>query len=324
VPPSSVRDLATRRLPPAFTLTFASEDTDAFSERLAEAQCLFGVPRGRIDGALLARAPALKLAQLLRKGVDKVDIPACVERGVRVATIGDLTAGAVAEHTLMLMLAVSRKLLWQHEAVVSGRWTHAKPWQLPTDGVDSVPEVAFRGLDGMALGIVGLGPIGRRVATLASAFGMTVRAATRTGTPGSSRDGIALVDLDQLLESSDIVSLHVGLSEHTRDFIGAAELARMRRGALLINTARGQLVDERALVEALDSGHIAGAGLDTLRSEPPEPRCPLVRHPGVVFTPHTGWLSESSWERAIQFGYDNVVRYTAGEALQFEVTKTRR
>lgn len=324
--PASVRALAEARSPPGCTLDILAPSHPGYGEALAAAGCLMGLPRGRIDEAFLARAPRLALIQLLRTGHELVDLAAAARAGVRVATIGDLTAAAVAEHTLMLMLALGRRLRAQHEAVVTGGWLDVKPWQRPGGDVDAVPEAIFDGLAGKTLGVLGLGAIGGRVARLAAAFGMTVQALARPGERGAAerepepeRGGVPLVPLEALLETSDVISLHLRLSAETANLLDAAAFARMKRGAYLVNTARGELVDEAALLGALERGQLAGAALDTLRQEPPPAGHPLLGRADVLFTPHTAWLTRESWRRTLELAFGNVERLRAGQPLQHEV-----
>jgi phosphoglycerate dehydrogenase-like enzyme len=313
--PRSVRRVAEELLPPACSLDIMSPAHPGFADALAAAGCLMGLPRARLDEAFLARAPRLALIQLLRSGHELVDLAATERARIAVATVGDTTAGAVAEHCLMLMLALCRRLRWQHDAVVTGGWLAAKPWQLPSGDPDSVPEVHFDGLAGRTLGIVGLGEIGARVARLAGAFGMVVQGAAHR--PGEhERGGVPLVPLEALLETSDVVSLHLRLSPRTARIMDARAFARMRRGAFLVNTARGELVDEAALIDALDRGQLAGAALDTLQREPPPADHPLLGRPDVLLTPHTAWLTRESWRRTLEHGFANVARHLAGQPLQ--------
>lgn len=312
--PASVRQLAQALLPAGCTLEILAASHPTYAGALARADVLMGLPRARMDAAFFAAAPKLRLVQLMRAGHELVDLAAAAARGVVVSTVGATTSPMVAEHTLMMMLALVHKLRWQHQAVVEQRWLVAKPWQLPSGDVDSVPEVVFDGLAGKTLGIVGLGEIGRRVARLAEAFGMTViGAAHRDGE--TARDGVPLVPLGALLAEADVVSLHVRLTPATKNLIDASALARMRRGSYLVNTARGELVDEAALLAALERGHLAGAALDTLQKEPPPADHPLLGRDDVLLTPHTAWLSRTSWQRTLEFGYANVVRFLAGDAL---------
>jgi phosphoglycerate dehydrogenase-like enzyme len=316
--PRSVRELAHRLVPSGSSLAILAASDPRYPDALAEAECLMGLPRDRYDAAFFGRAPRLRLIQLLRAGHELIDLEAAAAAGVQVATVGEATSDSVAEHCLMLMLALCRKLRWQHDAVVTGGWLRAKPWQLPSGDVDSVPEIGFDGLSGRTLGILGLGAIGGRVARLARAFGMTVQALART--PGAAGPGeIPRVPLEVLLETADVLSLHLRLSAETRHLLGREALARVRRGAYLVNTARGALVDEVALDEALDRGQRAGAALDTLEKEPPRADHPLVGRADVLLTPHTAWLSSESWRRTLDFGVANVARFVAGEALRSAV-----
>ena len=319
--PRSVRSLAEELVPPACSLDIMAASHPGYDGALATAECIMGLPRARFDAALLARAPRLALIQLLRAGHELVDLAATEQAGIQVATVGDTTAATVAEHCLMLMLALCRKLRWQHDSVVSGGWLAVKPWQLPGGDVDSVPEVHFDGLAGRTLGLLGVGEIGSRVAKLASAFGMTVQGlAHRTGE--QVRHGVPLVPLATLLETSDVVSLHLRLSAETRRIMNAEAFARMRRGSFLVNTARGELVDEEALAGALAHGQLAGAALDTLQHEPPAPDHPLLGRPEVLLTPHTAWLTRESWRRTLAFGFANVERFRAGQPLRSLVRPT--
>ncbi|HEX7843508.1 MAG TPA: NAD(P)-dependent oxidoreductase, partial [Kofleriaceae bacterium] len=170
--PRSVRGLAEALVPAGCSLDILPASHAGFADALAAADCLMGLSRARYDAAFLAGAPRLALIQLLRAGHELVDLAAAERAGIRVANIADTTSAAVAEHCLMLMLALCRRLRWQHDAVIRGDWFAVKPWQLPSGDVDSVPEVQFDGLAGRTLGLLGLGPIGARVARLATAFGM--------------------------------------------------------------------------------------------------------------------------------------------------------
>lgn len=316
--PRSVRELAHQLLPAGCTLDIMAPSHPDYGDAIARAECLIGLPRNRFDDAFFAKAPQLRLVQLMRAGHELIDLAAAARANVQVATVGATTSAIVAEHCLMLMLALGRKLRWQHDAVTSGGWLVAKPWQLPSGDVDSVPEVVFDGLGGRTLGVLGLGEIGLRVARLATAFGMTVQALARADAP--ARDGIPRVPFEALLETSDVVSLHLRLSKETTRIMNADAFARMRPGAYLVNTARGELVDEAALLAALTSGRLAGAALDTLEKEPPAADHPLFGRPDVLLTPHTAWLSRESWQRTLAYGFANVQRFRAGEPLHSHVT----
>jgi glycerate dehydrogenase len=321
--PQRIRALANELAPAWCQLEIMAVSHPGYDQAVAAAECIMGLPRMRFDADFLARAPRLALIQLMRTGHELIDLAATERAGIQVATVGNVIAGTVAEHCLMLMMALGRKLRWQHDAVVNGGWLVAKPWQLPSGDVDSVPEVELDGLAGRTLGIVGLGHIGTRVAQLARAFGMTVQGVVRH--PDEvTRGDLPLVPLATLLATSDVVSLHLPLSSETARIMNAEAFARMRRGAYLINTARGELVDETALIEALARGQLAGAALDTLQREPPPADHPLLNRPDVLLTPHTAWLTLDSWRRMLAFGFANIERFRAGQPLESQVRAARR
>ncbi len=318
--PASVRALAERQLPAGCTLEImAASHPDYAGRGRARAECLMGLPRARFDAAFFARARrSCGLVQLLRAGHELVDLPAAAARPAsRSPRSADATASIVAEHCLMLMLALVRKLRWQHEAVVHDRWLVAKPWQLPNGDVDSVPEMVFQGLEGRTLAILGLGAIGSRVAA-ARARIRDDRA--RPGRDSGSENGAGAMcpcsRCPSFLAGSDVVSLHLRLSPETKQIIDERALSHVRPGAFLINTARGELVDETALLGALNRGQLAGAALDTLAKEPPPTDHPLLRRDDVLLTPHTAWLTRESWQRTFDVGFANVQRFLNGEALR--------
>jgi glyoxylate reductase len=232
-------------------------------DEIGRADALICLISDRIDAPLLDAAPNLRIVANHGVGLDNVDVPACTRRRVAVSNTPDVLTEDTADLTIALLLAVARRLGEAEAVLRSGAWTGWEPGQLL--GTE---------LGGRTLGIVGFGRIGRAVATRAAAFGMRVV---------HSRP----LPLDELLAASDVVSLHCPLTAETRDLIGRAELARMKPGAILLNTARGLLVDEEALADALESGHLGGAGLDVYRDEPKlSPR--LLRAPRAVLLPHVG------------------------------------
>lgn len=319
--PRTVRELAHSLVPSGCTLEILATSHPDYAKAVASAQCLMGLPRNKFDEAFFATAPELKLIQLMRAGHELIDLAAAARAGVQVATVGEATSSIVAEHTLMMMLALGKKLRWQDSAVRSNQWLVAKPWQRPAGDVDSVPEIVFHGLGGRTLGLLGLGAIGLRVARLAQAFGMTVQALARPG--AKDEPGIRRLPLDELLATSDVVSLHLRLTAENKQLMNADAFAKMKPGAYFVNTARGELVDEAALLAALESGRLAGAALDTLAKEPPAPDHPLLQRDDVLLTPHTAWLTSESWQRTLAYGFANVERFRRGEPLESAVrTKT--
>jgi phosphoglycerate dehydrogenase-like enzyme len=243
-----------------------------------------------------AAAPQLKLVQLMSAGYEHVDIGLASRFGVPVATFGDAMAGVVAEHTLLLILALYRRLSDLDRAVRSGAWRKNEP--------------VLREVRGKRVGLIGLGYIGRAVAARLCGFEADVVYFSRHRAPTTDA---TYLELDELLRTSEIISLHVPLAPSTRRLIGARELELMKPGAILINTSRGAVVDQAALIEALTSGKLAGAGLDVLDEEPPAASDPLLRLPNVVLTPHVGGQSEDVWPRIVRTCFGNVQRVARAE-----------
>jgi phosphoglycerate dehydrogenase-like enzyme len=253
-----------------------------------------------VDGRVFDRARRLKLVQRLGRGYSNIDLEAAAARGVPVSGMPDFNASTVAEHAIMLMLALLRRLFESTLLMKAGRWP-----------VASVVGGGIFDLQGKTLGLVGLGAIGSAVATRAQAF----RARVRYLDEQAARvpEGVEPVPWAQLLGESDILSLHLPLTPATRGIIGRAELADMKRTALLINTARGALVDELALAEALERGVIAGAGIDVFAREPLEGPHPLTRCPNVLLTPHTAGQTREAMDRMVAMMLENIDRLRRGE-----------
>lgn len=236
--------------------------------------------QGPVTAAVMDAAPGLRIVARHGVGVDDVDVAAAQARGVIVTRAAGSNTQAVAEHTMALMLALLKDLPRLSAQVAGGGWR---------DAGDKVRDVA-----GLRLGLVGCGAIGQAVARLAVAFGMTVAAHDPAGadSPGIERTA----DLDALLARSDVLSLHLPLLPATRGVIGAAALARLPRGAIVLNTARGGLIDEAALLQAIEAGQVAGAGLDVFEDEPPPKGYALRRHARVICTPHVAGVTDGSLE----------------------------
>lgn len=238
-----------------------------------------------LRGADLDRLPDLKMIAVAATGTDVIDLEACRKRGIVVSNIRNYAVNTVPEHTFTLMLALRRNLRAYSDDVADGLWEKANAFCLLDHPIQD--------LAGSRLGIVGYGALGKSVAKLGLAFGMDVRAYD----PFPFEDAqVAAITMEEMLKTADIISLHLPLTEKTRNMIGRAELAMMKPNALLINTARGGLVDEAALAEALTSGRIGGAGFDVLTVEPPKPDNPLLklRLPNFILTPHTAWASKQA------------------------------
>jgi phosphoglycerate dehydrogenase-like enzyme len=272
---------------------------DAEGVREAAAGCAAVVTRGmgRIPALVLEATPTLRCVARCGAGVDNIDVATASRLGLPVVHAPDAGTRSVAEHALMLALAVARQTSHWDRAVKQGDWRTREGWQ----GVE---------LAGKTLGVVGLGRIGRRAAELGAALGMEVVAWSRTPRQGPWR----LLSLDDLLAASDVVSLHLALSEETRALLDGPRLARLRPTAILVNTARGALIDETALAEALRAGRLAGAGLDVLVQEPPPDDHPLLALANVIITPHVAGLTDVAYRRMCVETVTHVLRILRGEA----------
>jgi phosphoglycerate dehydrogenase-like enzyme len=257
-----------------------------------------------VNADFFRRAPKLKLMQLLSAGYDTVDIEAARGAGIPVCNNGGANSTAVSEHAILLMMAVARRLVWQHESVAAGRWR----------GNDLAGTKLYE-LRDKTLGIVGLGAIGKKVARLANAFGMKVHYYDIRRVSEAEEDALSVRFklLGEILRNADIVSLHVPLSAASRHMIGAAELGQMKPTAYIINTCRGPVIDEVALCAALTDGTIAGAGLDVFDQEPPPADNPLFRLKNVVLTPHFAGPTWDNQQARFRNAFDNCQRVARGE-----------
>jgi glycerate dehydrogenase len=254
----------------------------------------------------LARLPTLQMIAVAATGTDIVDIAACRERGIVVSNIRNYATSSLPEHVFALVLALRRNLIDYRIDVERGLWEASDTFCLLTHPIND--------LSGSTLGIIGFGALGRAVAKLGLAFGMRVLAYDPVATPGP---GVDMVSVAEILASSDVVSLHLPLTPATRHMIGRAELARMKPGSLLINTARGGLVDEQALADVLRAGGIGGAGFDVLSDEPPGSDNPLLqlRLPNFLLTPHIAWASTQAMQGLADQLVDNIEAFIAGSPV---------
>lgn len=296
--------VARELLPPSLDAVIARRGTPAFDDALKDAVCLVGFGDPSMDDAFYRAAPNLRLVQLLSAGYDRCDVEAARRAGVPICNNGGANSTAVAEHAILLMLAVSRRLVWQHSNVAAGRWRG-----------NNLQEVKLYELKDRTLGIIGLGTIGKKTARLAQAFGMDVQYydTVRLSEDQADALGVRFALLEEVLRTSDIVSLHVPLTKDTRHMIGAAQLRLMKPTAYLINTCRGPVVDEPALTEALIGGTIAGAGLDVFDQEPPPPDNPLFSLPNVILTAHLAGPTVDNQYTRFRNAFDNCQRVLRGE-----------
>ena len=282
---------------------YAATTAEQLIERCRDADIIISnkVP---FSAQTLAALPALKLLAIAATGYNHVDVDACRRQGVAVCNVRHYGDETVAEHAFMLMMALMRNLPAYQRDVAAGVWQNAA--QFCHFGAP------IRDLQGATLGIVGSGGIGQAMAQRARAFGMNVLFAERKGAT-TVRDGYT--GFDALLACADVLSLHCPLNDETRNLIAQPELMAMKPGAVLINTARGGLVDEEALVAALKFGQLGGAGFDVLSVEPPRDGNPLLkaRLPHLIVTPHVGWASAEAMARLAAQLSGNIDAWHAGE-----------
>jgi glycerate dehydrogenase len=283
---------------------FDSTEPGLIAERIREAGFVL-TNKTRLDESALSSATRLKFIGLTATGTDNVDLVAAQRLGIAVTNIRAYCTRSVVEHVFGVLLSLTHNLNRYHRAVREGDWRKAD--------VFCLLEYTIRELSAMTLGIVGYGELGRGVADMARAFGMTTLIARRRGAPAAD-DG--RTDFDELLERSDIVSLHCPLTPETQNLMGAAEFRGMKRSAILMNTARGGLVDSQALVDALREGKLAGAGIDVLREEPPAHGDPLLDYDGdnLILTPHIAWATVQARQNAINELAGNMASFLEGGA----------
>jgi len=302
-PSADVGEVARQMAPSGFDLKLVGRDGAEIAAAVGDAQYLLCYPHVKMTDDFYRAAPRLKLVQLLSAGYDNVDLEAARRAKVPIANNGGANAIAVAEHALMLMLTVSRKVIWQHGSVSAGRWR------------GNAPTPRMYELYNKTLGIVGLGTIGKKVARLARAFGMRVAYydIVRLSEDAEDALGVRFHLLRELLRTSDIVSLHVPLNQSTRHMIGEGELALMKPTAILVNTCRGPVIDEPALYRALSAGKLFGAGLDVFDREPPPADNPLFTLDNVVLTAHFAGPTWDNQAARLRNAFDNVERVHRGE-----------
>jgi D-3-phosphoglycerate dehydrogenase len=263
-------------------------------ERIRDAEIVVNIrSSSRFTAAVFEQVPRLRLLSLWGTGTDNVDLAAAARRGITVTNTPGVSAVSIAEHSLALLLAVARRLPRMDAEVRQGRW----------------PRGRFVELRGKTLGVIGLGAVGRQFARMGQGIGMNVVAWTMHPDPAL---GFRLVEVDELLRTADALSIHLRLSDRTRGFLGPREFALMKPGAILINTARGAIVDEAALLHALASGRLSGAGLDVFSTEPLPAGNPLTQMENVVLTPHAAGITPEALEAGLQMAVDNIWSYLAG------------
>lgn len=285
----------------------AIDETDdaGFRREIADAEVLLHVLKP-VTATMIAAAPRLRLIQKIGVGVNTIDLEAAKIRGVAVANMPGTNSQAVAEITLALILATLRRLNYFDPLT-----RHGQGWAPDLAVIDTVGEIC-----GKTVGFVGFGAVPSRLAPALKALGARVIYAEREPRETEVAEHR---ELGELLQTADIVSLHVPLTEGTRQLINAEALARMKPGAILINTARGELIDQVALVDALKGGRLRGAGLDVFDREPVDPSDPLLALANVVVTPHVAWLTQETLERSLGVAIENCQRIRRDEPLLHRV-----
>ncbi len=302
-PSPEVTPIAQEMAPLGFeTLIFDSDNPD-FLPALSDASYMVCYPHVPMGPEFHAEAKDLKLVQLLSAGYDRVDIEAARSAGRPVCNNGGANAISVAEHAMMLMLTVARRVIWQHDNVSGGRWR------------GNGPSPRMYELAGKTLGIIGLGNIGKKVAKRAQAFGMNVHYfdIVRLSEDREDQLNVRFRLLREILAECDVISLNLPLNESNQHMIGKAELELMKPTAILVNTARGPIIDEKALYEHLAAGRIFGAGLDVFDQEPTPPDNPLLKLDNVVLTAHFAGPTWDNHVARFRNAFDNVQRVERGE-----------
>jgi len=267
---------------------------DRLLERIVDAEVVINIRSStRFTAEVFSHCPHLKMVSIWGTGTDNIDLDAAARHGVTVTNTPGVSAISIAEHCLALLLAVARRLPALDTQVRAGGWPRGRMMEL----------------NGKTLGVIGLGAIGRRFARIAQGIGMRVVAWTMHPDPSL---GFELVSLEELLRTSDVVSLHLRLSDLTKGMIGAAQFALMKPGAIFLNTARGPITDEAALAAALTNGPLAGAGLDVFDAEPLPSGHPLTKLENVVLTPHCAGITPEALEAGLRLAVENVFDYLAG------------
>ncbi len=287
-------------------LAIVDETDDAgFAREIAGAEVLLHVLKP-VTAAMMDAAPRLGLIQKIGVGVNTIDLEAARARGVAVCNMPGTNSQAVAEMALTLMLAVLRRV-----TVFDPQTRAGEGWRPDPAVLDRVGEIG-----GRTVGFFGFGASASRLAPALEALGARVIYAARAAKPGRE-DGLR--DFDALLAEADILSLHAPLTDETRGILNAAAIARMKPGAIVVNTARGELIDETALAAALRAGRLSGAGLDVFAREPVDPANPLLTLPNVVVMPHLAWLTPETLARSMAVAVENCRRLAAGAPLLHRV-----
>lgn len=306
---SAPLSIITEVLPTGFDLVNLTEASrEELLKEAKHADYILASGRLKIDALVLDAAPRLKMIQRTGVGLDAIDLDVLRARDIPLYVNQGVNSDSVAEHTLMLILATLRRLPTVHEEIKSGIW------------IKQGNGVRNRELKGKTVGIIGMGHIGRRVAELLIGFGVKIVYNDVHRMPSDMEDrlGAEYMSFDSLLGCSDIITMHCPLSEASRNLIGSCALSKVRRGCIIVNTARGGLIDEAALAAALNDGTVFGAGLDVFPAEPIDSASPLLKCENVVLTPHIGGVTYDSFKRMMSEAMSNIACFESGEISRIE------
>lgn len=284
-----------------FELVVAPDDSEDTLVDLARDVNAIMFCFAQVTEKVLRNAKFCGVASRYGIGVDNIDISVCTELGIIVTNVPDYCIDEVTDHAIGMIIALNRRLIPHNDMVTNGGWSSValnKP---------------MKRMNGKTFGIVGYGRIGRSIAQKASVFGMNIIAYDPLLDPGQEIGHVKIVQFDQLVETSDFITVHVPLTEETRGMFGRTELSSMKSGAIIVNAARGGLIDEYALADSLASEHLGGAGLDVMEPTPPKPDHPLLKQENVIITPHTAFFSQDSTLELETRTAQEVVRVSNGE-----------
>lgn len=285
------------------TTAYVRTDYDQIAQRIGDADLVL-LNKCRMDEEILSQCPNLKWVGIIATGTDNLDLEACRRHGVQVANVPGYSTYSVAQMTFSLLLAVCQCAERQNRAVQDGYWQLNVPAEYRI-----LPQVE---LCGKTFGIFGYGSIGRQAGRIAKAFGMRVLACTRTVRPEYAADGVEFVDFDTLLKESDVLSLHTPATPATRGVVSAAALEKIKPGCILVNTARGALVDEAAVAEALKNGRLGFYAADAFAVEPLPADSPLRGLPNALLTPHIAWTTKEALQKLMDITTQNLRSFLAG------------
>lgn len=301
--------ILTEESPSAFEVRMLDKATkEDLIQKAPEADYLLASGRLRIDADVISAARRLKMVQRTGVGTDTIDLALLEQRGIPAYVNFGVNSQSVAEHAVLLMLAVLRRLQVLHASVKHGEW---RKQELGVQGCE---------IGGKTIGLVGLGNIGRNVAAMLRGFGTRILYfdVFRQSSEREAELGVAYRELPILLKECDIISLHCSLTEETRGMLGPKEFAVMKPGAVLVNTSRGPLIQEDALVEALESGRLRGAGLDAFATEPITPQSRLLQLENVILTPHVGGVTAEAFGRMMRGAFENIAAFENGDLEKLE------